>query len=87
MILYILFAHENLAFSMRDFLWRVRREILAVVILQQGFPTRLFAKKCAYWMLNFHVRRYSIKQLEVNVTNRNYDAHSNKKNRPRRLST
>ncbi len=56
-ILAILFAHENLAFSMRDFLWRVRREILAVVILQQGFTTRLSAKKCVYWMLNFYVWR------------------------------
>ncbi len=54
---FILFAHENLAFRIRDFLWRVRRGILAVVILQQGFPTQLSAKKCVYWMLNFHVRR------------------------------
>ncbi len=43
----ILFAHENLAFRASDFLWRVRRKTLAVVILQQGFPTQLSAKKCA----------------------------------------
>jgi hypothetical protein len=41
----ILFAHENLAFRASDFLWRVRRKTLAVVILQQGFPTQLSAKK------------------------------------------
>ncbi len=59
----LLFAHENLAFRIRDFLWRARREILAVVILQQGFPTQLSAKKRVYWMLNFHVRRVSIEYL------------------------
>ena len=53
----ILFAHENLAFRVRDILWRVRRKILAIVILQQGFPTQLSAKKRVHWMLNFHVRR------------------------------
>ena len=40
----ILSAHENLAFRVRDILRRVSREGLAVVILQQGFPTQLFAK-------------------------------------------
>jgi hypothetical protein len=53
----ILFAHDNLAFRVGNFLWRVRRKTLAVVILQQGFPTQLPAKKCAPWMLNYRVRR------------------------------
>ncbi len=54
----ILFAHENLACSVRDILWRVRRETLAVVVvLQQGFPTQLSAKKRMHRMLSFHVRR------------------------------
>jgi hypothetical protein len=38
---------------------------IAVVILQQGFPTRLSAKKCVYWMLNFHVRRVYIRNQQV----------------------
>jgi hypothetical protein len=37
----ILFAHENVAFRVGDFLWRARRKTLAVVILQQVFPTQL----------------------------------------------
>ncbi len=53
----ILFAHENLAFCVRDILWRARRKILAVVTLQQGFSTQLSAKKCVHRMLDFHVRR------------------------------
>ncbi len=53
----ILFAHENLAFCVRDILWKVRRETLAVVVLQQGFPTQLSAKKRVHRMLNFHVWR------------------------------
>jgi hypothetical protein len=53
----ILFAHENLAFCVRDILWRVRRKILAVVVLQQAFPTPLSTKKRVHRMLNFHVRR------------------------------
>jgi hypothetical protein len=57
MVQVILFAHENLAFCVRDILWRARREILAVVTLQQGFPTQLSAKKRVHRMLNFHVRR------------------------------
>ncbi len=55
----MLFAHENLAYSVRDILWEVRRKILAVVTLQQGFPTQLSAKECVHYMLNFHVRRVS----------------------------
>ncbi len=55
--LVILFAHENLAFCVRDILWRARRKILAVVTLQQGFSTQLSAKKCVHRMLGFHVRR------------------------------
>ena len=39
----ILFAHENLAFCVRNILWRVRREISAVVTLQPDFPTKLSA--------------------------------------------
>ncbi len=52
-----LFAHENLAFCVRDILWRVRWKILAVVILQQAFTTPLSTKKRMHRMLNFHVRR------------------------------
>ncbi len=57
MVIHILFAHENLACCVRDLLWRVRRETLAVVVLQQGFPTQLSAKKRVHNMLSFHVRR------------------------------
>jgi hypothetical protein len=57
---YILSAHENLAFCVRDLLWKVRREILAVVVLQQGFPTQLSAKKRVYRMLNFMCGEYSV---------------------------
>ncbi len=42
---------------MRDILWKVRRETLAVVVLQQGFPTQLSAEKRVHKMLDFHVRR------------------------------
>ncbi len=52
----ILFEHENLAYCVRNILWRVRRKILAVVTLQQGFQTKLSVKKRVYNMLNFHVR-------------------------------
>ncbi len=52
----ILFEHANLAFRVGDFWWRARRKSLAVVILQQEFPTQLFAPYLhtngARWMLN-----------------------------------
>ncbi len=51
------FAYENVAYCVRDILRRLRREILAVVTLQQGFPTKPSAKKRVHNMLNFHVRR------------------------------
>jgi hypothetical protein len=41
----ILFAHENLAFCVRDILWGAKRGILAVVTLQQGFPTQLSTQR------------------------------------------
>ncbi len=53
----ILFAHDNLAYCVRDILWRIRREILAVATLQQAFPTQLSAKKRVHNMLDYHVRR------------------------------
>ena len=38
-------------------MWKARRETLAVVVLQQGFPTQVSAKERVHRMLNFHVRR------------------------------
>ncbi len=65
----ILFAHENLAFCVRDILWKVRRETLAVVVLQQGLPTQLSAKKHVHRMLSFHVWRvYSRTTPSTTVT-------------------
>ncbi len=63
---FILFAHENLAFCVRDLLCKVRRKTLAVVVLQQDFPTQLSAKKrVVHRMLNFHVRRVYSKHARV----------------------
>ena len=70
----IFFAHKYLALSACDILWGVRLEILAVVILQQGFPTQLCAKKCVHSMLNFHLWRiYNNTQLKTYTRVRQYD--------------